>query len=222
MRVLIVEDDPGIARQIEVTLREAGYAIDLAFDGEEGHFLGDTEPYDVIILDLGLPGIGGLNVLERWRNDGRTMPVLILSARDTWREKVTGLRTGADDYLAKPFEMDELIARVEALVRRDAGHGSPILKCGGVKLDTTSQKAFLGNTLLTLTAMEYRLLSYLMHHQEKVISKTELTEHIYEYNDDRDSNIIEVMISRLRNKIGADYIKTYRGRGYQLTADDDE
>jgi len=222
MRILVVEDDPDIARQVEAALRDAGLAVDLAFDGEEGHFLGDTEPYDAVVLDLGLPEMGGLRVLEQWRRDGKDMPVLILSARDTWREKVTGLRTGADDYLAKPFEIEELIARVEALVRRGAGHGTPILECGSIRLDTTRQKAFLGNTPLSLTSMEYRLLSYFMHHPETVLSKTELSEHIYEYDADRDSNIIEVMVNRLRNKVGANAIRTYRGRGYQLTAESDD
>ncbi len=221
MRILIVEDEPDVARQVQVALCKTGYAVDVAFDGEEGHFLGDTEPYDAVVLDLGLPGMGGLNVLERWRRDGHGMPVLILSARDTWREKVTGLRIGADDYLAKPFEMEELLARIEALVRRGAGKASPELSCGPVRIDTTRQKAWVDDTPLTLTAMEYRLLAYLMHHAEAVLSKTELTEHIYAQDEDRDSNIIEVMINRLRNKIGANRICTHRGRGYQLTAEDD-
>ncbi len=218
MKVLVVEDDQEIARQVSSALRDAGYAVDNAYDGEEGHFLGDTESYDAIILDLGLPVMSGLNVLESWRKSGRTMPVLILSARDTWREKVAGLRTGADDYLAKPFEMEEMLARVEALVRRGAGQSNPVLECGDIKLDTTSGKVFLKNETLSLTSMEYRLLSYFMYHPEAVISKTELTEHIYEYDGDRDSNTIEVLINKLRNKLGASCIQTYRGRGYQLTA----
>jgi two-component system, OmpR family, response regulator len=220
MKVLIVEDDHNIAQQISVALRETGYAVDIAYDGEEGHFLGDTEEYDAVVLDLGLPGMSGLKVLEDWRKNKRSMPVLILSARDTWREKVTGLKTGADDYLAKPFEMEELQARVAALVRRGVGQSSPILQCGLIKLDTTTQKAFYNGQALSLTSMEYRLLSYFMHHPEAVLSKTELTEHIYEYDGDRDSNTIEVLINKLRNKIGAKNICTYRGRGYQLTAND--
>ncbi|MCW9001602.1 MAG: response regulator transcription factor [Rhodospirillales bacterium] len=221
MRILIVEDDAEIARQVAGALRSADYAVDHAADGEEGHFMGDTESYDAVVLDLGLPGMSGVRILEKWRDDGRTMPVLILSARDSWREKVAGLRAGADDYLAKPFEMEELMARVEALVRRGAGQASPVLACGPVTLDTSRRKAFAGGEELSLTGMEYRVLSYLMHHPETVVSKTELTEHIYEYDADRDSNIIEVMINRLRSKIGADLIRTYRGRGYQLTAGDD-
>ncbi len=218
MRVLVVEDDRNVARQLEATLRDAGYAVDLASDGEEGHFLGDTEPYDAVVLDLGLPLVDGLTVLRRWREAGRTMPVLILTARDTWREKVTGLRAGADDYLAKPFELEELLARVEALIRRASGHASAVLECGSVRLDTTTKRATLEGDLVELTALEYRTLSYLMHHKGEVISKTELTEHIYSQDFDRDSNVIEVLINRLRKKLGAGLIKTHRGQGYQLTA----
>lgn len=220
MRILVVEDEKTIAGQIRVALSEAGYAVDLAHDGDEGHFFGDTEPYDAVILDLGLPKKSGLSVLEQWRQDGRTMPVLVLSARDTWREKVVGLRTGADDYLAKPFEMEELLARLEALVRRGTGHATPILRCGALSLDKVSGKVILEGSVVSLTAFEYRLLAYLMHNVGKVLSKTELTEHIYEYDGERDSNTIEVLINRLRNKIGADRIHTHRGRGYRLNADD--
>lgn len=221
MRVLVIEDEREMAEQVGASLRRAGFATDVAYDGEEGHFLGDTEPYDVVILDLGLPKVAGLKVLERWRAEGRTMPVLILSARDTWREKVTGLRAGADDYLAKPFEMEELIARIEVLVRRHAGHAKAVLLCGPLKLDTATNKLFLNDQAVNLTALEYRLADYLMHHPEAVISKTELTEHIYELDADRDSNVVEVLVKRLRNKIGADLIRTHRGRGYQLTAHHD-
>ncbi|MBF0444237.1 MAG: response regulator transcription factor [Magnetococcales bacterium] len=221
MRVLVVEDEQEMANQIGVSFRQAGYATDVAFDGEEGHFLGDTEPYDAVVLDLGLPKMSGLKILEQWRSNGQIMPVLILSARDTWREKVTGLRAGADDYLAKPFEMEELIARIEVLVRRQAGHAKAILLCGHLKLDTTTKKLFLNDQLINLTALEYRLADYLMHHPDSVISKTELTEHIYEMDSDRDSNVVEVLVKRLRNKIGADLIITHRGRGYQLFADND-
>ncbi|MBF0448310.1 MAG: response regulator transcription factor [Magnetococcales bacterium] len=219
MRILVIEDEREMADQVGESLRSAGFAADVAYDGEEGHFLGDTEPYDVVILDLGLPKMAGLKVLEQWRADGRSMPVLILSARDTWREKVTGLRTGADDYLAKPFEMEELIARIDVLVRRNAGHASAVLLCGPLKLDTASKKLFLNERAIELTALEYRLADYLMHHPEAVISKTELTEHIYELDSDRDSNVVEVLVNRLRNKIGSHMIRTHRGRGYQLTAD---
>jgi two-component system, OmpR family, response regulator len=221
MRVLVVEDEQEMANQIGESLRQAGYATDLACDGEEGHFLGDTEPYDVVVLDLGLPKMSGLKILEQWRANGQTMPVLILSARDTWREKVTGLRAGADDYLAKPFEMEELIARIEVLVRRQAGHAKAILLSGPLKLDTTTKKLYLNDNIINLTALEYRLADYLMHHPEAVISKTELTEHIYEMDSDRDSNVVEVLVNRLRNKIGANLIVTHRGRGYQLVADND-
>ena len=221
MRVLVVEDEQEMANQIVESLRQAGYATDVTYDGEEGHFLGDTEPYDVVVLDLGLPKISGLKILEQWRSNGQVMPVLILSARDTWREKVTGLRTGEDDYLAKPFEMEELLARIEVLVRRQAGHAKAILLSGPLKLDTTSKKLFLNDQIINLTALEYRLADYLMHHPAAVISKTELTEHIYEMDSDRDSNVVEVLVNRLRNKIGADLIITHRGRGYQLVADND-
>jgi two-component system OmpR family response regulator len=216
MRVLVVEDDRHVARQIEATLRKSGYVVDLAGDGEEGHFLGDTEPYDAIILDLGLPLQDGLTTLRRWRESGRKAPVLILTARDTWREKVEGLRAGADDYLAKPFELEEMLARIEALIRRASGHASSLLECGAIRLDTTTQRVTLDGTLVELTALELRILSYLMHHVGKVISKTELTEHIYGQEFDRDSNVIEVLINRLRKKLGAETIRTHRGQGYQL------
>lgn len=218
MRILVLEDDAHVARQIETTLRKAGYAVDVAHDGEDGHFLGDTEPYDAIVLDLGLPVIDGLTVLRRWREAGRKMPVLILTARDTWREKVSGLRAGADDYLAKPFELEEMLARVEALIRRAAGHASATLECGPVRLDTSTNRVTLDNNLVELTALEFRTLSYLMHHVNEVISKTELTEHIYDQDFDRDSNVIEVLINRLRKKLRPDLIKTHRGQGYQLVA----
>ncbi|CCQ75058.1 response regulator transcription factor [Magnetospira sp. QH-2] len=217
MRLLVVEDDPAMARQLRLALEGAGYVVDGAEDGEEGHFLGDTEPYDAVVLDLGLPKRGGLSVLEQWRQDGQSMPVLILSARDTWREKVLGLRSGADDYLAKPFEMEELLARVEVLVRRGAGKAEPVLACGGLALDAAAGRITLDGAPLTLTALEHRLLAYFLHHAEKVLSKTELTEHIYAYDGDRDSNTIEVLVNRLRKKIGSEAICTHRGRGYQLT-----
>jgi len=221
MRVLVVEDDRHVARQIEATLRKSGYVVDLAGDGEEGHFLGDTEPYDAIILDLGLPLMDGLATLRRWRESGRTAPVLILTARDTWREKVEGLRAGADDYLAKPFELEEMLARIEALIRRASGHASPVLECGAIRLDTTTQRVTLGGTLVELTALELRTLAYLMHHAGEVISKTELSEHIYDQEFDRDSNVIEVLINRLRKKLGAETVRTHRGRGYQLVEPED-
>lgn len=221
MRVLLVEDDPNVARQIEATLKHADYIVERAVDGVEAQFLGETEPYDLVILDLGLPSRDGLTVLQHWRKLGLAMPVLILTARDTWREKVTGLRAGADDYLAKPFELEELMARVEALLRRASGHASAVISCGDLQLDTSTNRVRLGGALIDLTAMEFRALSYLMHHSGKVVSKTELTEHIYDQDFDRDSNVIEVLINRLRRKLGVERIKTHRGLGYALVCPDE-
>ena len=216
MRILIVEDNADVARQIKSALVHELYVVDIALDGEEGLFLGETEPYDAIILDLGLPKLDGLSLLQRWRSAANEVPVLILTSRDTWREKVTGLRAGADDYLAKPFEFEELLARLEALIRRSTGHASPALTCDNVFLDTNSARVTMGGNLVDLTALEYRTLEYLMQHPDKVVSKTELTEHIYNQNFDLDSNVIEVLINRLRKKLKADLIKTRRGLGYQL------
>jgi len=220
MRVLVVEDEPDLARQVADTLAEAGYAVDTAKDGEEGHFLGDTEPYDAVILDLGLPVIDGLTVLERWRRDGRKMPVLILTARDRWSEKVAGFDAGADDYVTKPFQMEELLARLRALIRRSAGHASAEISCGPVSIDTRSGRVSAEGVAIKLTAQEYKILSYLMHHQDKVVSRTELTEHVYDQDFDRDSNTIEVFIGRLRKKLGVDVIRTERGLGYRMAASD--
>ncbi len=221
MRILVVEDDGEVARQIAAALRSAGYAVDVATDGPEALFRGETEPYDAIVLDLGLPGMDRVTVLGRWRNAMVRTPVLILTARSTWREKVTGLRAGADDYLSKPFEMEELLARVEALLRRAAGHASAVLAHGEVRLDTSTQRVSRGSRPVELTALEYRLLAYLMHHPERVHSKSELTEHLYEQDFDRDSNVIEVLVNRLRKKFGASLIVTRRGQGYQLSDADD-
>ncbi len=221
MRLLVVEDDPDLARQLVKTLGEAGYAVDLARDGEEGHFLGDTEPYDAVVLDLGLPVIDGLSVLERWRRAGRTVPVLVLTARDRWSEKVAGFDAGADDYVAKPFQMEEVLARLRALIRRAAGHASAELECGALRVDTRGGRVTVAGATVKVTAQEFRLLSYLMHHQGKVVSRTELTEHIYGQDFDRDSNTIEVFVGRLRRKLGADFITTVRGLGYRLAAPDD-
>ena len=218
MRILVVEDDPDLARQLEAALGDAGYVVDLAADGEEGHFLGDTEPYDAVILDLGLPVIDGLTVLERWRRAGRTMPVLLLTARGRWSEKVTGFDAGADDYVTKPFQMEEVLARLRALIRRAAGHASSEFSCGPLTLDTSRGRVALDGAPVKLTAQEFRLLSYLMHHQGQVVSRTELTEHLYSQDFDRDSNTIEVFVGRLRKKIGGDFIETVRGLGYRLAA----
>lgn len=216
MRILIVEDEPSLARQLRQTLESAGYAVDSAGDGEEGQFLGETESYDAVILDLGLPEVDGLTVLDRWRKAGYKMPVLVLTARDSWSDKVAGLDAGADDYLAKPFQSEELIARLRALIRRASGNASSELVAGTVRLDARSGRVTLAGEPVKLTAQEYKLLSYLMHHKGKVVSRTELIEHIYDQDFDRDSNTIEVFITRIRKKLGADLITTIRGLGYSL------
>jgi two-component system OmpR family response regulator len=216
LRILLVEDDPDLSRQLKAALTEAGYAVDAATDGEEGHFLGDTEPYDAVILDLGLPVMDGITVLGRWRRDGRKMPVLILTARDRWSEKVAGFDAGADDYVAKPFQMEEVLARIRALIRRAAGHASVELECAGLRINSGTSRVTVEGVPIKLTAQEFRLLDYLMHHQGKVVSRTELVEHIYDQDFDRDSNTIEVFVGRLRKKLGDDYITTVRGLGYRL------
>ncbi len=217
MRVLVVEDDADLNRQIRAALGHAGYAVDIAFDGEEGHFLGDTEPYDAVILDLGLPKLDGLSILERWRREGRDMPVLILTARDRWSDKVAGMDAGADDYVAKPFHMEEMLARVRALLRRHAGLASSEIECGPLRLDTRSARVTCNGTPVRLTSLEFRLLSYLMHHRGRVVPRMELVEHLYEQDFDRDSNTIEVFVGRLRKKIPANVIETVRGLGYRLS-----
>ena len=216
MRVLVVEDDPDLGRQLSEALSQAGYAVDLAPDGEEGHFLGETEPYDAAVLDLGLPKMDGVRVLEKWRTSGKDMPVLILTARDRWSEKVAGFDAGADDYLTKPFVTEELLARLRALMRRAAGHASAPLECGDLRVDTRAARASVNGEPIKLTAHEYRVLSYLMHHQGRVVPRTELVEHIYDQDFDRDSNTIEVFVGRLRRKIGSNRILTERGLGYRL------
>ncbi|MCY6381507.1 response regulator transcription factor [Hoeflea prorocentri] len=221
MRILVVEDDKDLNRQLCEALEEAGYVVDKAFDGSEGHFLGDTEPYDTVILDIGLPEMDGITVLEEWRAAGRAMPVLILTARDRWSDKVAGIDAGADDYVAKPFHVEEVLARVRALIRRAAGHSSSEIICGPVRLDTRGAKATVDGSTLKLTSHEFRLLSYLLHHQGEVVSRTELVEHMYDQDFDRDSNTIEVFVGRLRKKIGVDMIETIRGLGYRIQAPDD-
>ncbi|MEL6437021.1 MAG: response regulator transcription factor [Pseudomonadota bacterium] len=218
MRLLLVEDEKDLNRQLKLALEDAGYVVDAAFDGEEGHFLGDTEPYDCVVLDIGLPQMDGISVLQRWREDGRAMPVLILTARDRWSDKVAGIDAGADDYVTKPFHVEEVLARVRALIRRAAGHAANELVCGPLTLDTKTSKAAVEGVTLKLTSHEFRVLSYLMHHKAKVISRTELTEHLYDQDFDRDSNTVEVFIGRLRKKIGQqhDLIETIRGLGYRL------
>jgi two-component system, OmpR family, response regulator len=219
MRILVVEDDTNLNRQLKEALTEAGYAVDVALDGEEGHFLGDTEPYDAIVLDIGLPRMDGLSVLEEWRRAGKTTPVLLLTARDRWSDKVQGIDAGADDYVAKPFHMEEILARIRALVRRAAGLASNEIVAGSVRLDARSGKVTVGGQSVKLTSHELRLLSYLMHHKGKVISRTELTEHLYDQDFDRDSNTIEVFVGRLRKKLPDDCIQTVRGLGYQIAED---
>lgn len=218
MRVLVVEDHPALARQVIDALTEAGFVADHAADGEEGHFLGDAEPYDAVVLDLGLPVVDGLTVLKRWRSAGRDMPVLILTARDGWSEKVVGLNAGADDYLTKPFVMAELVARIQALVRRAHGRSRPEIALGRLVVDTAAQRVTLDGAAVKLTGLEYRLLAYLALHAGQVISKTELTEHLYAQDFDRDSNTLEVVIGRLRKKLGEGLIETVRGQGYRLAA----
>lgn len=219
MRILVVEDDTNLNRQLKEALTEAGYAVDVAFDGEEGHFLGETEPYDAIVLDIGLPQMDGLSVLEKWRRAGNTTPVLLLTARDRWSDKVQGIDAGADDYVAKPFHMEEVLARMRALVRRAAGLASNEITAGPVRLDVRSGKVTVDGQAVKLTSHELRLLSYLMHHKGKVISRTELTEHLYDQDFDRDSNTIEVFVGRLRKKLPEDCIQTVRGLGYQVAED---
>ena len=216
MRILIVEDEPTLGQQLKSTLEGAGYAVDLSVDGEDGHYMGSTENYDAVILDLGLPEIDGLTVLDRWRKEGRKFPVLVLTARDSWSDKVAGLDAGADDYLAKPFQTEELIARLRALIRRASGNASSELNVGPVRLDTRSGRVTLDGQPVKLTAQEYKLLSYLMHHKGKVVSRTELIEHIYDQDFDRDSNTIEVFVTRIRKKLGQEVISTIRGLGYSL------
>jgi two-component system OmpR family response regulator len=219
MRILVVEDDTNLNRQIKDALTEGGYAVDVAFDGEEGHFLGETEPYDAVVLDIGLPQMDGLSVLEEWRRAGKSMPVLLLTARDRWSDKVQGIDAGADDYLAKPFHMEELLARLRALVRRAAGHASNEITAGPVRLDVKAGKVTVDGQAIKLTSHELRLLSYLMHHKGKVVSRTELTEHLYDQDFDRDSNTIEVFVGRLRKKLPEEVIHTVRGLGYQILED---
>jgi two-component system OmpR family response regulator len=216
VRLLVVEDDKDLNRQIVAALEQAGYAVDRAFDGEEGLFLGDTEPYDAIVLDVGLPKKDGIAVLEEWRAAGRTMPVLILTARDRWSDKVQGFDAGADDYVAKPFHMEEILARLRALLRRAAGHATSELSCGPVRLDTKAGRVVVDGNPVKLTSHEYRLLAYLMHHAGRVISRSELVEHLYDQDFDRDSNTIEVFVGRLRKKLGVDFIQTIRGLGYLI------
>lgn len=216
MRLLIVEDSPELHQQLRSGLIEAGFVVDGAMDGEEALHLGETEPYDAVVLDLGLPRVDGLTVLRRWRASERAMPVLILTARDSWTEKVEGLNSGADDYLAKPFAMAELVARLNALIRRSNGIAKTELVFGEIRLDTTARSVSRAGQAVRLTALEYGMLAYLALHAGRPISKTELTEHLYAQDFDRDSNTLEVIVARLRRKLGDSLIETVRGQGYRL------
>jgi two-component system, OmpR family, response regulator len=214
MRLLVIEDDRDLNRQIVAALEGAGYVVDKAFDGEEGQYLGENEPYDAVVLDIGLPKKDGVAVLEAWRKAGRLMPVLILTARDRWSDKVEGFDAGADDYVSKPFHMEEVLARLRALVRRAAGHASSEVAVGPVRLDQRAGRVTVEGAPVKLTSHEYRLLAYLMMHVGRVISRAEIIEHLYDQDFDRDSNTVEVFIGRLRRKLGVDIIQTVRGMGY--------
>ena len=216
MRVLLVEDEGVLRAQLRQSLERAGYAVDEAADGPAALHLGATEPYDAVVLDLGLPLLDGLSVLQRWRSQGRAVPVLILTARDNWHEKVAGIDAGADDYLTKPFHTEELLARLRALVRRSHGLASPLLQHGDITLDTRTGTVAQQGVTVGLTAQEYRLLAYLMHRAGQLVSRTELVEHLYAQDFDRDSNTVEVFVGRLRRKLGPDLIETVRGMGYRL------
>jgi len=218
VRILVAEDEVVLSQQLAQALADAGYAVDCARDGQRAEFLGQTEQYDAVVLDLGLPKIDGLAVLRRWRESGIGVPVLILTARDSWHEKVQGIDGGADDYVAKPFRMEELLARLRALIRRASGQISPELRCGAVALDPRTARVTCDGVPVKLTALELRVLTYLMHHRGRVVSQGELTEHIYARDADRDSNTVEVFIARLRRKLGASFIETVRGLGYRIEA----
>ena len=219
MRVLVVEDEAVLAKQLAAALEQAGYAVDCAADGLRADELGSTERYDAVVLDLGLPGMDGLTVLRRWRASGLGVPVLVLTARASWHEKVQGIDGGADDYVGKPFRMEEVLARLRALIRRSAGSAAPELRCGGLTLDPRGAKVTLDGAAVKLTGHEFRVLSYLMHHRGRVVSQGELTEHIYAQNADRDSNTVEVFVARLRRKLGPSLIETVRGLGYRIAAE---
>jgi two-component system OmpR family response regulator len=217
VRVLVVEDEDRLSEQLATACREAGYAADRAQDGERADFLVQTEQYDAVVLDLGLPKIDGLTLLRRWRDAGVTVPVLVLTARASWHEKVQGIDGGADDYVAKPFRMEEVLARLRALIRRAAGRASSSLRVGPVALDTHLARVTIDGVPVKLTSHEFRVLSYLMHHRDRVVSQAELTEHIYAQDFDRDSNTVEVFVARLRRKLGASFIETVRGLGYRVS-----
>lgn len=214
MQLLLVEDDRRIAADVEKALRAAGYVVETVRNGEEAWFRGDTEDYGAVVLDLGLPGMDGLAVLKRWRANGRSMPVLILTARGSWAERVDGIDAGADDYLPKPFRMEELLARLRSIVRRSAGHASPRIVAGDVELDERQMKVTLRGVPVALSPLEYRLIAFLLHHRGRVVSQQELDENVYGHGEDHESNALEVLVGRVRRKLGADLIETRRGFGY--------
>jgi two-component system OmpR family response regulator len=216
VRILVAEDEPQLSRQLAMALSEAGYAVDTAADGELADFLIQTEEIDAVVLDLGLPKIDGLTLLRRWREAGLFVPVLVLTARGSWHEKVQGIDGGADDYMSKPFRMEEVLARLRALIRRASGNASAELRCGALTLDTRGGKVTVDGVAVRLTSHELRVLSYLMHHRGRVVSQAELTEHIYAQSFNRDSNTVEVFIARLRRKLGSSVIETVRGLGYRM------
>jgi two-component system OmpR family response regulator len=218
MRVLIVEDEPALVRQLSHALADAGYATDAARDGERADQLARAESYDAILLDLGVPRIDGLTLLSEWRAAGLMTPILVITARGSWHEKVRGIDGGADDYLAKPFRIEELLARLRAVIRRSSGHAQPVLRCGTVSLDPRSLRVTLDDRPVKLTGHEGRVLSYLMHHCDRVVSSGELVEHLYAQDTERDSNTVEVFIGRLRRKLGASFIETVRGVGYRVAS----
>ena len=223
MRLLLVEDDELLVASLKKALEQQGFAVDVALDGVDGEFMGDEEPYDLVVLDLGLPGRPGLEVLHNWRQRGNKVPVIVLTARDAWHERVDGFKAGADDYLGKPFHVEELLARMLALVRRSHGAASPVLQSGGLELDEERQLVRLeDNSTINLTGTEFRLLRYFMLNPGKILSKTRLTEHVYEQDFDRDSNLIEVYVRHLREKLGSERIETRRGQGYIFLANPHE
>ena len=218
MRVLVVEDEASLSEQLSAALSAAGYAVDCAGDGERADFLARTEEYDAVVLDLGLPRVDGLTVLSGWRRSGLAVPVLVLTARGSWHETVHGIDEGADDYVSKPFRMEEVLARLRALIRRSSGQLQPAIRCGTVTLDPRLARVTRDGAPVKLTSHEFRVLSYLMHHRTRVVSQSELTEHIYAQDFDRDSNTVEVFIARLRRKLGASIIETVRGLGYRVSS----
>jgi two-component system OmpR family response regulator len=220
MRVLVVEDETILRERIKAALEAQGFVVDASGDGQDALWLGSEEAYDAAVLDLGLPGLDGISVLSRWRETGRGMPVLVLTARSRWADKVAGFGAGADDYLTKPFEIDEVVLRVQALIRRSHGHASPVIAAGPLELDTLAQRFRLDGSTLALTAAEYRLLAYLMHRAGHTVSRTELSEHLYDRDFDLDSNVIDVLVGRIRRKLAPHaLLHTERGRGFRLAAE---